>query len=181
MYSSISFHTSSSNCCFLSCTSSKSSFAASSSFFSNYSETFQSPHCASPGVFIGCSHRSQFICVKKTSDSPLKLCVQLVTQVPFLSFSSIASSSAVQETSFHFARGVGFFHFVLGTVTPSSTGEGRQRVLVCHPLDDWHKFFLVMAVFKTARLFFSLDLDISISRVRDKAKKILTLSSLCFN
>ena len=45
---------------------------------------------------------------------------------------------------------------------PSSTEEGCQPVLVCHPLHDQLEFFLVVAFFKTARFFFTLDLDLDL-------------------
>ena len=60
MLSSISVQTSSSNCCFRSCTASRSFFFAALFLFSDFTKLFQSPLHYGPGVFIGSSHRSQF-------------------------------------------------------------------------------------------------------------------------
>ena len=48
---------------------------------------------------------------------------------------------------------------ISGKVLSISSRELFHLVFVCHPLDDKHKLFLVVAFFKTARFVFTLDLD----------------------
>ena len=157
MYFSISVHTSSSSCCFLSRTSSKSSFSASSSLIFQRRLNLHiliAMVCSS--VFPRALNSSS---MTRTFVSHFILSLQLLTQVPLLSFASVPrlwwkllSTSPRMPTSSICPENFD---------PPSSTRENCHPVFVCHPLDDQLEFSWSWLSFTLPKSFPPL---ISISR-----------------
>ena len=102
----------------------------------------------------------------RTSVSLFILSLQLFIQVPFLSFSSVPSSSTTLENAFHFPRDAGFFNRSCELRPPSPTAECCHPDLACHPFDDKPEFVLVMALF-------TVDLDFEGVGDREEEKETL--------
>ena len=115
--------------------------------------------------------------IPMTFGSRFELSLQLSTQVRFLSSASISSSSIVVRDVFPFRPGCWLLPLVLRlNFDLPPTGEECQPIFVGHPLNDQLEFCPVMALFKTDKIFFALDIDLR--RVRVKVKEMWTLSFL---
>ena len=86
-------------------------------------------------------------------------CKQLLIQVPFFSFTSNPSSSTL-ENFIPFYPGCRLLPSVPRALTSIMDGERCQFVFECQSFDDHPALFLVIAFLSTARLFFTLDLDL---------------------
>ena len=151
MLSSTPFQTSSSNCCFRSCTASRILFC-SLFFFSDFTNLFQSPLYHGPGVFIGLPTEAISSAMTRTSDSLFQLSSPRSTQVPLLSLAT--------RDLFPNRPGCWLLPLVLRTSTPHQQGRTASRSSCASlSLTSLH-FSLSWLFFKTARFFFTLDLDL---------------------